>query len=37
VPVSEAGQTKTPGSFAAHALSGFEQPIKTGGKSAMTT
>jgi len=37
VPVSEAGQAKTPESLAAPALAGFEQPVKTDGKSAMTT
>jgi len=37
VTVSEAGQAKTPESLVTPALAGFEQPVKTGGKSAMTT
>jgi len=37
VPVSEAGQAKTPESLAVPALAGFEQPVKTGEKSALTT
>ena len=37
VPVSETGHTETSESLAAPALAGFEQPVKTGGKSALTT
>jgi len=37
VPVSEVGQTETPENLAAPELAGFEQPVKTGEKSAMTT
>ena len=37
VPVSEAGQTEMPQSLATPALAGFEQPVETGEKSAMTT